>query len=196
MFGQYRTLYSPLQGSRLYRGWPQVVGPSLTRSTSYSQIFLRCRGRFRTDETRCLSKWSAGASRRKVGTRLTRYQHIFVVRHEILKNLARAIDNVDVPPVNPGMLWFEGRIEQVVSCSSNGFSSWTLSGKAMPLFHVHLQDVAEVLLHNQRAMEWYLVRPLLDPIQLRRQNGQSVIRRIPDEESKIDEVMGVGEVRQ
>lgn len=66
----------------------------------------------------------------------------------------------------------------------------------MLILHVGSDDDTKVLLYNQSAAEGYLVRSFLHSIQLRRQNSQSIISRIPNQKSEIDQVVRIRQLAE
>jgi hypothetical protein len=96
-----------------------------------------------------------------------RHQHISIVSNEILDNLGRAVDNVDVSPVYPRVFGFQSGRKQVISGPCHELSSRTLRRPSMPvldglagLFGIH------VLLNDHCAFEADTVRSPLDAVKL------------------------------
>lgn len=115
---------------------------------------------------------------------------------QIFQDLLRAIDNVDIAPEDPRVFWLQRRIQEIVPGSSHCFSPRALRRKSMSGLDVHVQRSAEIFLDDCHAVEWNLVGPLLYSVELGRENGQGVIGGVADEESKIDEIVRVGELGQ
>lgn len=125
---------------------------------------------------------------------LTRNQDVTIMRDKVFDDLLGAVHDIDVPPVNPGVLGFQCRGEEIVSGLSHRLPSRSLRGKAVSGLDVHVHGLAEVLLHNHDAVERNLVGPLLYPVQFRCQNGQGVIGGVANQETKVDEIMRICEL--
>lgn len=66
----------------------------------------------------------------------------------------------------------------------------------MLILHVGSDDDTKILLYNQSAAEGYLVRSFLHSIQLRGQNSQSIISRIANQKSEIDQVVRIRQLAE
>lgn len=114
--------------------------------------------------------------------------------NEVLKNLLGAVYDIDVAPVDPGVLWLHGSGQEVVAGATHGLPSGTLSLERVALLDALAKLEAEVLLDNHSAVEGDLVRAALDAIQFRGQDCESIILGIADQESEVDQVVGVGKL--
>jgi len=124
----------------------------------------------------------------------TRNENVLVVSDEVLDDLLRAVDDIDVSPVHPGVVGLQSRVEKVVAGSTNGLATGTLGGKGVPVLDVHVDDCSKVLLDNRRAAECdLLLRLLLDALQLRREHGKGVIGAVANQEGQIDKLVRVGQ---
>lgn len=52
----------------------------------------------------------------------------------------------------------------------------------------------KVFLHNRDAVERNIIRAFLDAIKLHTKHSQSVVSRVSNQESEIDEAMGIGQL--
>lgn len=122
-------------------------------------------------------------------------EHVSVVGDKVLDDLAGAVFDVDVPPVDPGMLGLEGGREKVVSGAAHGLSARALGGETVAVLD-GLRDMdAEILLDNHDAAEGQVVGLCrLDALKLLGQDGQGVVGRVANQEGQVDQVVGVGEL--
>ena len=113
---------------------------------------------------------------------------------EILEDLPRAIDNVDIPPVNPGMLRPHGRGQEVVPRLAHSFPARPLRLEAVAVLDALAQLKAKILLDNGCTAEGDFIRPLLDTVELGGEDGEGVVGGVADEEGQVDQVMRVGQL--
>ena len=111
---------------------------------------------------------------------------------EVFDDLGRAVHNVHIPPVHPGVVGLQGGREKVVTRSAHGLSAWSLGLESVTVLDVLAQLEAKILLDNQSAAEF--VGTLLEAIQFRGENGEGLIGGITNEEAKINEVVRVREL--
>lgn len=119
-------------------------------------------------------------------------QNIPVVSNEIFNDAIRAVKDVNISPVDPRVIRFESRVEQVVAGATDSLAARALSSKGVPVLDVHLDISPKVLLHNCRATESnLLIHLVLDPGQLSGKNSHGVVTAITNEESQVNEVVRV-----
>lgn len=118
------------------------------------------------------------------------------MRDKVFEDRRFGLDDIDIPPEDPRMLRLHSRRQQIVARSTHGLPARTLGFEAMALLNILAQVKIEVLLDDRGAVEGSAVGPLLYPVKLLRQNCQGLVRRIGDEEPKIDKVMGIREFRE
>lgn len=121
----------------------------------------------------------------------TGHQDIPVVGNKVLKDHARTVHNVDVPPVHPGMLGLHSRRKEVVPCPSQELTARSLGLKAVAGLDILAELEVEILLDHHGTAEGYIIPALLDAVELGRQDGVGVVRGIGHEEGKINEMMRV-----
>lgn len=107
------------------------------------------------------------------------------MRDKILDDLARAVDNVHVPPVHPAMLGLERCRQQVIPRSSHRLPSRSLCRETVSVLHILTQRYAEILLDDGGAAEGDVVGARLYSLQLDGQHGEGVIGGVADEKSEI-----------
>lgn len=111
---------------------------------------------------------------------------------EIFNDAVRAVENVNISPVDPGVVRLESRIEQVVAGATDSLAARTLSSKGVPVLDVHFDISSKVLLHDCRATESnLLIHLVLDPGQLSGKNSHGVVTAITNEESQVNEVVRI-----
>lgn len=117
--------------------------------------------------------------------------------HEIFQNPLRAVDNIDIAPVDPGVIGLKSRVQQVVPGTTDRLTARTLSRERVPFLDAHLNVSTEVLLDDSGTAEAdFLVGVVLNAIQLRRKIGQGVILAVAHKESQIDQLMRVRQLVQ
>jgi hypothetical protein len=114
--------------------------------------------------------------------------------NEILENLGRAVDNVNVPPINPRVLGLQGSGQQIVSGSAHG-----LPARALGLEPVSVRDIlaemeAEIFLHNGGTSERDIIRSLLNTFKFGSEDRESIVLGVADEEGEVNQSMGVGKL--
>ena len=78
--------------------------------------------------------------------------NVTVMRHEIFNYAGWIFDNIDVPPVDPLMLWPKCSIKEIVPCTADALPASALSLEAMSLRHVLEKIITKVLLNDGDAM--------------------------------------------
>ena len=100
--------------------------------------------------------------------------------HEVLQDSLGALNDVDISPVHPRVLGFEGSGKQVISSAPHSFPTRTLSLKRMPLLNVLAQHEVKILLDDGGAIEGNMVIAALDAVKLIRENSDGIISRVRD----------------
>lgn len=115
--------------------------------------------------------------------------------HEVLKDTLGAVRDVNIAPVDPGVIGLESRVEEVVTGTTNSLTTRTLGLEQVSLLDAHLHIGTEVLADNGCAAEGDLViGVVLNAIQFRCKGSQSIIFAVADEEGQIDQLVGVGQL--
>lgn len=123
-------------------------------------------------------------------------ENILIVSHEVFEDLLGRIHDVNVSPVDPGVLWLQGRVQQIVSRTSNSLAARSLGFEAVAIFDLLADHGSEVLLDDLGAAEGDLVLAGLDTIQLGSKHSHGVVRRVANQEGKIDQIMRVVQFRE
>lgn len=105
-------------------------------------------------------------------------KNISIMGDEVLQNLFRAVNDIDIAPIHPRMFWFQRSSEEVVSCPAKSLAPRALGLEGVPVLHVLAQVEMKVLLDDLCASERYLVGTLLDAIQLSSQDGECIVLRV------------------
>jgi hypothetical protein len=121
------------------------------------------------------------------------------MRNKVLDDLARAVLDIHITPVNPAVFRLQRRAEQKVPCLAHDPPSWTLRRKPMTVLNILRNQlgvwiVLEVLLDDHDAVEGHLVTSALDALEFHRKHTESVVFAIADQESEIDQVVRVAEL--
>lgn len=117
--------------------------------------------------------------------------------HKVLQDTLGAVHDVNVAPVNPGVVSLESRVQQIVASTANGLTAGTLSSEAVTLLHAHLNIGAEILADDGRTAEAnFFIGVVLDTVEFGSEVGKSVILGVTNQESQIDELVGVGQLGQ
>lgn len=125
----------------------------------------------------------------------TRNKNIAVVSDKVLNDLGRAVLDVDIAPVDPTVLRLHGSAEKIISCLAHCLSARTLSSKTVSILDILTQMNTEIFLNNGSAVEGDRVGAILDALEFLGEDGKCVISAVADEESEIDQVVGVGQLR-
>lgn len=123
------------------------------------------------------------------------HKNVPIVLHKVLNDAWRILLDIDIAPVNPAVLWLERSVQEVVSGPTHGLSPGTLSLEAVALLNV-LGEVepAKVLFDDLDAVERNGRRHLLHALELGRKDCLCLILGVANEESKINQFVGVGEL--
>lgn len=197
MYVQCHTPCTPQRERHLYQGSLPIVDLCQTQPKSCNRSDLQYHDPFHIDGTRCLGKGRVSklfSRDRERGIRLTGNQDVAIMCDKVFNDLLRTVHDINVSPVNPGMLGLQGSRKQIVSGLAHRLSSRSLCGEAVSGLDIHVHGLAEIFLHNQNTVEGNLVCPLLYSVKFRRENGQGIIRGVADQETKVDEIMGVGKL--
>lgn len=111
--------------------------------------------------------------------------------NEVLQDSPRAVNNVHISPVDPGMLRLQGGGQKIVPRLAHRLSTGALGLKGMSLLHVLTQVEVKVLLDDDGAVEGNFAGLSLEAVQLRGKDGQCIIGRVGDQECDIDQTMWV-----
>ena len=132
----------------------------------------------------------------KCAVGLTWYDDVAVVSDQVLENLVRAVLDVHVAPVNPAVLRLQSSTQQEVPGLAHSLSARTLCLETMSFLDAHSNRllVREVLLDNHNAAEWHFVVSALDTLEFHRQDSQSIVVAVSDEEAEVDQVVRVGQL--
>jgi hypothetical protein len=76
------------------------------------------------------------------------YNNVPIMRHEILDDLGRAVDNIDVSPVHPAVLGLERCRKQVVPRATHSLPPRSLRLERVSVCNVLGEAHTKVLLHN------------------------------------------------
>lgn len=124
----------------------------------------------------------------------TRNKDIPVVSYEILNDVPRAVNDVDIAPVDPCVVGLESSGEQVVAGPAHGLPARTLRLEAVAIRDILAEMESKVLLDDRCAPEGNGVRALLDPLELHRQHSHCIIGRVADEEGDVNQVVRVAQL--
>lgn len=128
---------------------------------------------------------------------LTRNYDILVMAHEVLQDGKRCRLHVHISPVYPGMIRPQSSTKKPVTRLGHQLSSARLRSKPVTALHILVDLLSKVFLDDRYlAVVRILVFRRLDSFEVLDQYFQGPILRIGDEESKIDEVVGVCKVAQ
>lgn len=125
----------------------------------------------------------------------TRNKNIAIVSDKVLNDLGRTVLDIDITPVNPAMLRFHSRAEKVISSLAHSLSTRTLSSETMSILNTLTQMNTEIFLDYGSAVEGNRVGTVLDALEFFCEDGEGVIGAVADEESEIDQLVGVGQLR-
>lgn len=115
-----------------------------------------------------------------------------VVGDEVLNDLGRTVDNVDISPVDPRVVGLQGGREEIVARPAHGLSARPLGLEAVTVLDILAQLEAKVLFDNHSAAE--LIGPLLETVELRGESGKGLVGRVAHEEAEVNEVVRVREL--
>lgn len=137
--------------------------------------------------------WSALTMRvaRCAVSQLTGNDDISIVGHKVLNDLLGAVHDIDVAPVDPGMVGLQGSGEQVVASSAHGLPARTLSLEPVTILDILTELEAKILLDDRGAPERNGVGPLLYPVELHGQNSDGVVGRVSDQECDVNEMVRI-----
>ncbi len=123
--------------------------------------------------------------------RLTGHQDVSIMGNEILNDLFRAVYNVDITPVDPGMLGFQSCGEQIISCLSHLLPAWALGGETVSRLNIHVEVAAKIFFDDRDTVEGDLICSLLDPVEFGGEDGERVVDGVAYQEGEVDQVVGV-----
>lgn len=93
------------------------------------------------------------------------HQDIPIVRHKVLNDVWRVLDNINIPPVDPRVLRLHGSVKQVVPRAPKSLPPGSLIFEAMPVLNILGDGDSPILLDNHDAVEGNF-RVALDPVNL------------------------------
>lgn len=125
----------------------------------------------------------------------TRNKDIAIVSDKVLNNLGRAVLDIDIAPVNPTVFRLQSSAKKVISSLAHCLSARTLSSETVSVLDVLTQMNTEILLNDGSAVEGDRVGAILDALEFLGEDGECVVSAVADEESEIDQVVGVGQLR-
>lgn len=125
----------------------------------------------------------------------TRDENVAIMSDKVLDDFRRAVLDIDIAPVDPAVFRLHGSTEEVISGLAHGLSTRTLGSETVSVLDVLAQMDAEIFLHNGDTVEGDRVCAGLDALELFGQNGKSIIGAVADEESEVDEVVRVCQLR-
>ena len=126
----------------------------------------------------------------------TRNKNIAVVSDKVLNDFGRAIVDVDVAPVDPTVLRLHSSTEKVISSLAHGLSARTLSSETVSVLDILAQMNTEIFLNNGSAVEGSRVGAILNALKFFGEDGKCVISAVTNQESEIDQVVGVGQFNE
>ena len=138
---------------------------------------------------------SVSCSRDKITYAHTRNKDIAVVSDKVLDDLGRAVLDVDITPVDPAVLRLHSSTEKVISSLAHSLSARTLRSETMSILDTLAQMNAEIFLHYGSAVEGDRVGATLNALEFLGKDGEGVIGAVADEESEIDQLVRVGQLR-
>lgn len=122
----------------------------------------------------------------------TRDEDVLVMGNEIFDNGFRAVNDINIPPVNPRVIMLQSGVEKVVACFGNGLATFTLYGIGVFVIDGHINGGPKVLLHNQRTPKGDLLFHLfLDTFQLGGKHSKSIILAVADKEGQVDQLVRI-----
>ena len=122
-------------------------------------------------------------------------KNIAIVGDKVLDDLGRAVLDVDITPVYPTMLRLHSSTEKVISSLAHGLSARTLGSETVSVFNTLAQVNTKIFLHYGSAVEGDRVRATLNALEFFGEDGESVIGAVADEESEVDQLVRVGQLR-
>jgi len=117
------------------------------------------------------------------------------VSDKVLDDLGRAVLDVDVTPVHPTVLRLHSSTEKVVSSLAHGLSTRTLRSETVSILNTLAQMNTEIFLHYGSAVERDGVGATLNALEFLGEDGEGVIGAVADEESEVDQLVRVGQLR-
>ena len=122
-------------------------------------------------------------------------KNIAVVSDEILNDLGRTVLDIDITPVDPTVLRLHSSAEKVISSLAHGLSARTLSSETVSVFDTLAQMNTEIFLNHSSAAERDRVGTTLDALEFFGEDGEGIIGAVANEESEIDQLVRVGQLR-
>lgn len=98
------------------------------------------------------------------------------MRNEVFENSRSGLDNINIPPEDPGMLRLHSSRQEIVPRPAHGLPTRALRLETVALLNILAEVEVEILLDNHGAVEGSAISPLLYPVKLLRQNCQGLIR--------------------
>lgn len=129
--------------------------------------------------------------------RLTGYNNILVVTHQIFENGERSSLDIDITPVDPGVIRAQSGTEKPVSGLGHELSAASLGGETVTAFDILVNLLTKVLLNDGNLSIWLSrVLVILDRVHVVDQKLKRVIFGVGNQESEINQVVRVGKVAQ
>jgi hypothetical protein len=117
------------------------------------------------------------------------------VSHEVLKNSRRGSLDIGVSPVNPRVVGSQGSTEEPVTGLGHGLSAGSLGGESVTVLDVLLDLLTEILLDEGNVSERHsVIRVILEVGKVLLELRKSLVLGVRNQEGKVDQVVGVGEV--
>ena len=112
--------------------------------------------------------------------------------HQVFDDGDGILHDIDIPPIDPFVLWLQRRTEQIVPRSADSFASRTLGLEAMSVFNGLGESVAEIFFDDHGTAVAGGVAGGLKLLEMVLENVESVIFGISDQEGEVDGLVRVG----
>ncbi len=114
--------------------------------------------------------------------------------YEILQNMAGALRNIHVPPVDPLMFWLQRFLQQCISHDSNLLPSVDLRCKSMSCSYILRGNIAKVFKDDSASVEDRGLLTALYVVELGIKDRPGVIDGVSNDETQINEMVRICEI--
>lgn len=118
---------------------------------------------------------------------LTGHNNVLVVAHQIFENGKGSCLDIDITPVDPGVIRAQSGTEKPVSGLGHELSTASLGGETVTTFDILIDLLAKILLNNgylSIRLSWVLVS--LDRVHVIDQKLKRVVLGVGNQESEIN----------
>jgi hypothetical protein len=83
------------------------------------------------------------------------------MRHKFLNNIRRVLNNINISPIDPRVLWLQRRIQQVIPRTANPLPPRPLRVETVPIINALIEIGTKVFLDDFRSAEFCRISPFL-----------------------------------